>query len=92
MVDFLLTVEAVSKNLFIKYFLYIKYFCSISNKQQDFTANQFFNYVGLSTKSTKYKNLLTDYNNILKKSNYVRIRPSRDSRGYSRNYYTFNYD
>lgn len=92
MVDFLLSVEAVNKNLFVKYFFYIKHFCSINNKQQDFTANQFFNYIGLSTKSTKYKNLLNDYNNILKTSNYVAIKSGRDNRGYNRNYYTFNYD
>ena len=92
MVDYLLSIEAVNKNLFIKYFLYIKHFCNISNKQQDFTANQFFDYIGLSTKSTKYKNLLNDYNNILKTSNYIAIKSSRDNRGYNRNYYIFNYD
>lgn len=29
MVDYLLTVEADNKNLFIKYFLYIKYYCGM---------------------------------------------------------------
>lgn len=93
MVDYLLSVEAVNRNLFIKYFLYIKYYCSMyKNKPQDFTINQFLSFVSLSTKSTKYKNLIGDYNNILKQSGYVSIKPWRDSRGYSRNYYTFNYD
>ena len=93
MVDYLLSVEAVNRNLFIKYFLYIKYYCSMyKNKPQDFTINQFLSFVSLSTKSTKYKNLIGDYNNILKQSGYVIIKPWIDNRGHSRNYYFFNYD
>lgn len=78
-------------NLLCQYLIYLKYNCSrVSNKGQDFTANQFLNACGYSTKSSNTKSKISSYNELLERNGFIKISRFRDSQGYNRNNYTYN--
>ena len=81
-------------NLLCKYYLYIKFFCGYAKSKgikQDFTAKQFLDYCGYSTKSNSYISQIATYNGILKRNNFINIEKYTDDMGYERNIYTTNF-
>ena len=77
-------------NLLCKYYIYIKYYCSLAEKlgiQQDFTAKQFLTAIGYSTKSNSQIDKLSTYNNKLKEEGLISITTYRDDLGHTRNCY-----
>ena len=93
--QYLINDEAVitHRNLFIKYYLYIKYFSIINrNNRLDFTANQFLTFIGYSCKSNNTKDILGKFNKTLVNDGYLNIKVEHDNKGHQRNYYRFIYD
>ncbi len=81
-------------NLLCKYFIYLKYWCSLAKKagkQQDFTAKQFLSAIGYSTKSNKQLDKISSYNKKLLANGFISISPYRDELGHTRNIYTTTY-
>lgn len=77
-------------NLLCKYYIYLKYYCSLANKagtKQDFTAKQFLSAIGYSTKSQSQIDKISTYNNKLKKQGLILITPYKDELGHTRNIY-----
>ena len=69
--------------MFIKYYLYIKYYSVISkNNRLDFTANQFLTSIGYSCKSNNTKDLLGKFNKMLVNDGYLNIKVKHDDKGY----------
>ena len=81
------TIRRYKDNLLFKYYLYIKYFCGYSKRKQDFTAKQFLDYCGYSSKSNNYLNKIASFNAILCESGLIKIRKYRDELGHTRNEY-----
>lgn len=87
-IDFLLREK---NSLLTKYFLYIKYYCSITKeKETDFTAEQFLQAVGYCTTSGSNKQKLCYYNQILENNGLIQIKRYTDNKGHSRNKYRVN--
>ena len=81
------TIRRYKDNLLFKYYLYIKYFCGYYKRKQDFTAKQFLDYCGYSSKSNNYLNKIASFNAILCESGLIKIRKYRDELGHTRNEY-----
>ena len=82
--------KRINDNLLCKYYIYIKYYCSLSNftgEKQDFTANQFLLAIGYSTKSNSQIDKISYYNKILKENDLISISTYRDEQGHTRNIY-----
>ena len=80
-------------NLLCKYYIYMKYYCSISQlsgTKQDFTAKQFLASIGYSTNSNSQLDKISSYNNLLKDKGFISITTYRDEQGHTRNIYTIN--
>lgn len=79
---------AQNDKLLIKYYLYIKYYCGYSKRNEtDFTAKQFLAAVGYCQSSGKLYGQLSNYNNILSSSGFIKISKYRDDKGNERNIY-----
>lgn len=81
-------------NLLCKYYIYIKYYCSLANKlgiKQDFTAKQFLSSIGYSIKSQSQIDKISEYNNKLKEQGLITIKSYTDELGHTRNIYNTNY-
>ena len=77
-------------NLLCKYYIYLKYYCSLAKKKkfkQDFTTKQFLSAIGYSTKSQSQIDKISRYNKILKESGFISIEKYRDELGHTRNVY-----
>ena len=77
-------------NLLCKYYIYLKYYCSLSNKikiKQDFTTKQFLSAIGYSTKSQSQIDKISSYNKMLKENGFISIEKYRDELGHTRNVY-----
>lgn len=84
-IDFLLIQKS---ELLTRYYLYIKYYCGFSGKNEtDFTANQFLEASKYSTKAGNYKTLLSSYNSLLVKEKLITISKFRFN-GQERNKYS----
>lgn len=84
-IDFLLS---QNEKLLYSYYLFMKYSCGFSGKNYaDFTANQFLEATNYSTKSGKYKTMLSNYNSLLKEEGFISISKFRfdgkERNGYS---------
>lgn len=80
-------------NLLCKYYIYLKYYCSLSQKfgkKQDFTAKQFLSTIGYSIKSQSQLDKISNYNNMLKDEGFISITSYKDNLGHTRNIYTTN--
>lgn len=75
-------------NLLAKYTIFIKYQCGRNGGKTDFTANQFFEAFGYSTKSNSGKDKVCEYNRLLVEKGIVSIQKIRKD-GKERNIYTF---
>lgn len=83
-IDFLLT---KNNELLIRYYLFIKYYCGFSGKNEtDFTANQFLEASNYSTKAGNYKTLLSSFNSLLVAEKLITISKFRFN-GQERNKY-----
>lgn len=77
-------------NLLCKYYIYLKYYCSLSNKvnvKQDFTTKQFLTAIGYSIKSQSQIDKISSYNKKLKQQGFISIEQYRDELGHTRNIY-----
>ena len=84
-IDFLLIHKS---ELLTRYYLYIKYYCGFSGKNEtDFTANQFLEASKYSTKAGNYKTLLSSYNSLLVNEKLITISKFRFN-GQERNKYS----
>ena len=73
--------------LFIKYYLYLKYYCGKSRlKAIDTTAKQFLSAIGYSD-SGKTLSKLSSFNNTLVQDGFITIERFTDTNGYLRNRY-----
>lgn len=75
-------------NLLAKYTIFIKYCCGVGNGKTDFTADQFLEVFGYSTKAGNTKSKLCEYNRLLTDKRIISIQPIRKD-GKQRNIYTF---
>ena len=80
-------------NLLCKYYIYMKYYCSLSQlagTKQDFTAKQFLASIGYSINSNSQLDKISSYNSLLKEKGLISIVIYRDEQGHTRNSYTIN--
>ena len=80
-------------NLLCKYYIYMKYYCAIANKdgkKQDFTAKQFLLAIDYSIKSQSQIDKISTYNNKLKEKGLISIKTYIDELGHIRNIYNIN--
>lgn len=76
------------RNLLLRYFMYIKYFCGYSrNKQTDSTAKQILCALGYSPTANNYISLLATFNSILEQNKLLKIQKKKDDSGFFRNIY-----
>ncbi len=75
-------------NLLAKYTIFLKYQCGKGNGRTDFTANQFLQAIGYSTKAASTKSLISTYNKQLQDNGIITIKPIQID-GKQRNVYTF---
>ncbi len=81
----------IYENLFVKYLIYIKFWCScIKKNETDFTAKQFLSAFGYSENSS-YKEKLCEYNALLRDKEIIDIKSYRDEAGNRRNIYKIHY-
>ena len=79
-------------NLFIRYYLYIKYYCGKSrSKSIDTTAKQFLESIGYCASSNNNISKLSAYNSTLVKDGFISIDRYIDEYGHRRNRYTVKY-
>ena len=83
-------IREVDTNLFAKYLIYIKYYCGYTNNSTDFTAQQFLQACGYSTKSNTTLDTLSKYNSLLVNRGFIKIQKFRDELGHTRNRYAYN--
>lgn len=80
----------VNDNLLCKYYVYMKYYCSLSEmsgKEQDYTAKQFLSAIGYSLNSQSQIDKISNYNKILQDRGLIEIKHYRDELGHTRNIY-----
>lgn len=76
-------------NLLCKYYLYLCYYCGISKTNgTNNTVKQFLDTCGYSTKSGNYISVISEFNSLLVKNQFIAIRKYKDKQGYERNIYT----
>lgn len=76
-----------NNKLLTKYYLYIKYYCGYSGKNEtDFTADQFLAASNYSTKAGNYKTLISSFNSLLVAKKLIAINKFRFN-GQERNSY-----
>ncbi len=76
-------------NLLAKYTIYTKYMCGMSGNNADFTANQFLDAFGYSTKSHNTKDKISKYNSLLERERIITIYRNQLEDGKRRNNYIF---
>lgn len=80
----------LNANLLCKYLMYLKYYCGYNRSgKTDTTAQQFLEACGYCGKSSSYKALIAQYNEILSRNKVITISKYRDKNGFFRNLYTF---
>lgn len=75
-------------NLLAKYTIFLKYQCGRGGNKTDFTADQFLQAIGYSTKAGNTKSLLGVYNRLLQEQGIITVKPIRID-GKQRNIYSF---
>lgn len=76
-------------NFFAKYSLFLIYYCGHSQSgKTDFTALQFLEACGYSTKSGNYVSKLCEFNRLLEERQIIKIDKYRDNNGNERNIYS----
>lgn len=76
-------------NLLAKYTIYTKYMCGLYGNRADFTANQFLDAIGYSTKSHNTKDKISKYNALLERERIIKIHRKQLENDKRRNTYIF---